>query len=161
VDTSPQPPPLRPPSGIFSSRCDDKGRVRLPKEFEEYLKTLPDPDFFVTSIDQGSVVRVYPMAVWDENKKVFEHFEEDPEGAEDFAYMADYFGGVSQIDGQGRVLVPPVLRRQAGIEDRKVFVRFYNSAVEIYSEAESEKRLKRASEAYPANVKALRRKGLK
>ena len=160
METPPQ-PPLRPPLGIFSSRCDEKGRVRLPNEFQAYLKTLPDPDFFVTSIDNGCVVRVYPMAVWDENRKVIDSDGEDPEGAEDFAYMADYYGGVSQIDGQGRVLVPPVLRRKAGIEEQKVFLRFYNSAVEIYSEAESEKRLQRAGESYVEKVKALRRKGLK
>ncbi len=161
MESSSQLPSQRPPLGIFSSRCDEKGRVRLPKEFEDFLRALPEADFFVTSIDGGSVVRVYPIAVWEENKKILESFEEDPDAAEDIAYMADYWGGLSQIDGQGRVLVPPVLRRQAAIENQKVFVRFYNGAVEIYSEAESEKRLKRASEAYAANIKALRRKGLK
>jgi MraZ protein len=147
--------------GIYPSRCDDKGRVRLPKEFEEYLRTLPDPEYFVTSIDGGSVVRVYPIETWRQNASILENYEEDPDAAEDIAFMADYWGAVSGIDGQGRVLVPPVLRRQAGIEDQKVFVRFYNSAVEIYSEAESERRLQRATEAVAANLKALRRKGLK
>jgi MraZ protein len=156
-----QTPLARPPLGIYPSRCDDKGRVRLPKEFEEYLRTLPDPEYFVTSIDGGSVVRVYPIETWRQNAGILENYEEDPDAAEDIAFMADYWGAVSGIDGQGRVLVPPVLRRQAGIEDQKVFVRFYNSAVEIYSEAESERRLQRATEAVAANLKALRKKGLK
>jgi MraZ protein len=156
-----QAPPARPPLGIYPSRCDDKGRVRLPKEFEEYLRTLPDPEYFVTSIDGGSVVRVYPIETWRQNASILENYEEDPDAAEDIAFMADYWGAVSGIDGQGRVLVPPVLRRQAGIEDQKVFVRFYNSAVEIYSEAESERRLQRATEAVAANLRALRKKGLK
>jgi DNA-binding transcriptional regulator/RsmH inhibitor MraZ len=75
--------------------------------------------------------------------------------------MADFWGGLTPIDSQGRVLIPPVLRRQAGIEDQKVLVRWFNSAVEIYSEPESQKRLERASQALAANLKALRRKGLK
>jgi DNA-binding transcriptional regulator/RsmH inhibitor MraZ len=104
---------------------------------------------------------VYPIQTWRQNASILENYEEDPDAAEDIAFMADYWGAVSGIDGQGRVLVPPVLRRQAGIEDQKVFVRFYNSAVEIYSEAESERRLQRATEAVAANLKALRKKGLK
>jgi MraZ protein len=155
------PPPLRPPVGIFSSRCDDKGRCRLPKEFEDFLRASPDGQFFVTSIDGGSVIRVYPISVWEENKKILEGFEEDPEAGEDISYMADFWGGLTPIDSQGRVLIPPVLRRQAGIEDQKVLVRWFNSAVEIYSEPESQKRLERASQALAANLKALRRKGLK
>ncbi len=154
-------PPPRPPVGIFASRCDEKGRCRLPKEFEDFLRTFPEDQFFVTSIDGGSVVRVYPIPVWEENKKILESFEEDPDAGEDISYMADYWGGLSPIDSQGRVLIPPVLRRKAGIEDQKVFIRYFNSAVEIYSEAESQKRLERASQALAANLKALRRKGLK
>jgi DNA-binding transcriptional regulator/RsmH inhibitor MraZ len=161
VETSPdQVNPSQPPLGIYSSRCDDKGRIRLPKEFEEFLGTFPDPRFFVTSLD-GRIGRIYPIQTWRENEKVFEEYEEDPQAAEDIGYVADRWGGVSGIDGQGRMLVPPDLRRKIEIEDSKVFMRFYRGAVEIYSEAESERRMQRATEALAANLPALRKKGLK
>jgi len=150
----------RPPLGIYTSRCDDKGRLRLPKEFEDFLRTFPEPEFFVTSLD-GSIARIYPIRTWMENQKVLADFEEDPAMAEDQGFLADHWGGVSTIDAQGRILVPPVLRRKIGIEDQKVNVRFYRSAVEVYSEAESERRLERAMNAPPASRTALLRKGLK
>lgn len=153
-------PPAQPPLGIYSSRCDDKGRVRLPKEFEDFLRTFAEPQFFVTSLD-GSIGRIYPIQAWRENEKIFEEYDEDPQAAEDIRFLADHWGGLSTIDGQGRVLVPPDLRRKIEIEDKKVFLRFFKGAVELYSEAESERRLARASEALAANLPALRKKGLK
>jgi DNA-binding transcriptional regulator/RsmH inhibitor MraZ len=152
--------PARPPLGIFSSRCDDKGRVRLPKEFEDFARVFPEQEFFVTTFD-GDIGRIYPISTWMANEKVFEEFEEDPQAAEDLRFLADHYGASSAIDGQGRILVPPGLRRKLGIENQKVLLRFYNGAIDIYSEAVAEKRLARAIEAAPKYLPALRKRGLK
>jgi DNA-binding transcriptional regulator/RsmH inhibitor MraZ len=159
-ETQPQVNPARPPLGIFSSRCDDKGRVRLPKEIEDFAKTFSEHEFFVTTFD-GDIGRIYPISTWLANEKIFEEFEEDPQAAEDMRFLADHFGATSTIDGQSRILVPPDLRRKLGIENQKVFLRFYNGAIDIYSEAVSEKRLARAIEAAPKYLPALRKRGLK
>jgi DNA-binding transcriptional regulator/RsmH inhibitor MraZ len=150
----------RPPLGIYTSRCDEKGRLRLPKEFEEFLRTFPEPEFFITSLD-GCIARIYPIRTWMENEKVLAGFDENPKAARDIAFLAHYWGGVSMIDGQGRVLVPPVLRRKLEIEEQKVNLRFYKGAVEVYSEAESERRLERATAAVADNLEALEKRGLK
>ena len=155
-----QPNPARPPLGIYSSRCDDKGRVRLPREFEEFVKTFPEQEFFVTTLD-GAIGRIYPIQVWMENEKILAEYTEDPQAAEDVAFVAHYWGSMSGVDGQARVLVPPGLRRKLEIEDQKVNLRFYNGAIDIYSEAASEKRLQRATEAAPTSLPALRKVGLK
>jgi len=161
VEESPsQPNPARPPLGIYSSRCDDKGRVRLPREFEEFVKTFPEQEFFVTTLD-GAIGRIYPIQVWMENEKILAEYTEDPQAAEDVAFVAHYWGSMSGVDGQARVLVPPGLRRKLEIEDQKVNLRFYNGAIDIYSEAASEKRLQRATEAAPTSLPALRKVGLK
>jgi len=161
VEESPSHPnPARPPLGIYSSRCDDKGRVRLPREFEEFVKTFPEQEFFVTTLD-GAIGRIYPIQVWMENEKILAEYTEDPQAAEDVAFVAHYWGSMSGVDGQARVLVPPGLRRKLEIEDQKVNLRFYNGAIDIYSEAASEKRLQRATEAAPTSLPALRKVGLK
>jgi MraZ protein len=155
-----QPGSARPPIGIYSSRCDDKGRVRLPKEFEEFVKTFPEQQFFVTTLD-GDIGRIYPIQVWMENEKILAEYTEDPQAAEDVAFMAHYWGSVSGIDGQARILVPPGLRRKLEIEDQKVNLRFYRGAIDLYSEAASVRRLQRATEAAPTSLPALRKRGLK
>jgi DNA-binding transcriptional regulator/RsmH inhibitor MraZ len=150
----------RPPIGIFTSRCDEKGRLRLPKEIEDFLRTFPDPEFFITTLNLN-IARIYPIRVWMENENVLSGFDQDPDAAEDIAFLAHYWGAVSTIDAQGRVLVPPGLRRKLGIEDQKVNLRFYNGAVDVYNETESERRLGRATEALGANLPTLRKRGLK
>jgi len=158
--TPTQPGPNRPPLGIYTSRCDDKGRLRLPKEFEDFVRTFPEQEFFVTTLD-GDIGRIYPIAVWMENEKVLAEYSEDPQAAEDIAFMAHYWGAVSTLDGQGRILAPPGLRRKLEIENEKVNLRFYNGAIDIYSEAASERRLQRATESAASNLTALRKRGLK
>jgi bifunctional DNA-binding transcriptional regulator/antitoxin component of YhaV-PrlF toxin-antitoxin module len=96
-----------------------------------------------------------------DNENVLAGFDENPDAARDIAFLAHYWGGVSTIDGQGRVLVPSELRRKLAIEDQKVNLRFYKGAVEVYTEAESERRLARATEALGANLTTLEKRGLK
>ncbi len=134
--------------------------MRLPKEFEEYAKTFAEQQFFVTSLD-GDIGRIYPIEVWRENLRILAEYTDDPQAAEDIAYIADTWGSVSGLDSQGRILVPPALRRKLEIEDRKVNLRFYNGAIDLYSEAAHEKRLQRATAAAAAALPALRKAGLK
>lgn len=148
------------PQGIYSTHVDQKGRLKLPTDFLDFLRTFPEQQYFITTLD-GDTARVYTAEVWRANKKILAEYTEDPQAAEDIAFLADYYGGVSGVDAQGRVLVPPVLRRKLGIENQTVYVRFFNDAVDVYSEAVSEKRLGRATEAMATNLPALRKKGLK
>lgn len=155
-----QPKPTQPPLGIYTSRCDEKGRLRLPKEFEDFMRSFPDPEFFVTSLD-GNIGRIYPIQTWRSNLQTLENDPDDQALAESAQYLADHFGSVAVIDSQGRILVPPVLRRQLGIENEKVQVRYYRGAVEIYSDAEAQRRLEHAMQTVPPRIHELRRKGLK
>lgn len=133
--------------------------MRLPKEIEDFLRKCPDPEFFVTSLD-GNIARIYPIRTWMENEKVLAGFTKDPKAARNIAFMAHYWGGVTTIDGQGRILIPPALRRKLAIEDQKVNVQFYKGAVEVYSEAESERRMASAMVGLDGNLDALEREGL-
>ncbi len=149
----------RQPLGVYTSRCDDKGRLRLPKELEDFLRTWPEPEYFITSLD-GAIARIYPIRTWMENEKVLAGFKENPKAGRDIAFLAHHWGGVSMIDAQGRVLVPQELRKKLQIEDQKVNLRFYKGAVEVYSEAESDRRLASAMEAMAAHLDELEKQGL-
>jgi MraZ protein len=149
----------RQPLVVFSSRCDDKGRLRLPKELEDFLRTFPEPEFFITSLD-GRIARIYPIRTWMENEKVLAGFKKNPKAGKEIAFLAHYWGGMSTIDSQGRILMPQELRRKLGIEDQKVNLQFYNGALDVYSEKESEQRLASATQALEANLDELEKEGL-
>src|SRR5580658_292644 len=94
-----------PPLGIFTAKCDEKGRLKLPAEFVAYLKTLDVEKVFITTVDM-KIARIYPKRTWESNQNLFESAGDDAEVAEDVAFIANLFGAYSEIDGNGRVLVP-------------------------------------------------------
>lgn len=151
---------MEPPHSIAQARVDDKGRLKLPSEFLEYLKKLGVDKVFITSLDR-EVARIYPIAVWKRNENFFGNAGDLAELAEDVAYIAKVFGGDSEIDAQGRVLLPAALRRELSLESQPVFLDCYNGRINVAGKAVHEARYHRAMANLSEKVKTLEKKGLK
>ncbi len=149
-----------PPLGIFQARCDDKGRLKLPANFIEYLKALGVDQVFITTVDM-KLARIYPRKVWEGNRNLFENAGDDAEIAQDVDFIANLFGGDSDVDAQGRVLIPTELRRKLEIESQPVWIHFYNGRINVFGKKIYEERMQRALVNLPDKVKALEKKGLK
>ena len=143
-----------------TARVDEKGRLKLPANFLRYLKSTGVEIVFITTLDLR-VARVYPISVWESNEKVFETAGGDAETAEDVALIADEMGAESEIDAQGRILLPAILRRQLEIEAAPVWLHYYNGGITVFGEKVYEQRKSRAVENLGAKVKTLATKGLK
>lgn len=61
---------IEPPHSIIQARVDDKGRLKLPAEFWEYLKQLGVEKVFITTVDL-QLARIYPIPVWKSNENFF------------------------------------------------------------------------------------------
>ena len=157
---APMAPYVEPPHYIAQTRVDDKGRLKLPAEFLEYLKKLSVERVFVTTIDKR-IVRLYPISVWKTNENLFENAGDDAETAEDVAYVAKHYGGDSDIDSQGRVLIPSLIRSLLELESQTVFVDHYHGRINVSTKAVHEEKLNRAFANLNDKVKALEKKGLK
>jgi MraZ protein len=145
---------------MFPGRLDDKGRLKLPVAFQQYLGALPEKKLFVTSLDRR-IAQIYPMTVWRENEKFFENFRENPRMAKNIAFNAADLGADAEMDSQGRVVFPPELRRELGIENQGVRLYAYKGRIEVLSEAIYQERRKQASESPEESVETLERAGLK
>ncbi|MFZ3201333.1 MAG: division/cell wall cluster transcriptional repressor MraZ [Candidatus Acidiferrales bacterium] len=97
--------------GSHLATVDEKGRVKIPAEYlAELHKT--GKKFYVTSAS-GDHARVYPMKVWEEiERKLAKRSSYNPV-KQKFLARANYYGQVVEVDGQGRILIPPVLRESA------------------------------------------------
>src|SRR5258705_9013214 len=104
---------------MYPARVDDKGRLKLPVCFQEYFSALTEKKLFVTSLDRR-IGQIYPIAVWRENKKFLNDHRQNPKAASRISFNADDMGADSEMDGQGRVLLPPEMRRELGIENESV-----------------------------------------
>ena len=79
----------------------------------------------------------------------------------DLAFVANHYGEESEIDGQGRVLIPTTLRRELGLEKDDVHLVFYRQRVEVFGSKVYEQRLEAARADLAAKLKALEKKGLR
>ena len=151
---------MEPPHSIAQARVDDKGRLKLPAEFLEYLKKLSVDKVFITTVDR-ELARIYPISVWKANENLFANAGDLAELAEDVAYVAKVFGGDSEIDAQGRVLMPAALRRELALESQTVYLDCYNGRINVAGKTVHEERINRAFANLGEKVKTLEKKGLK
>jgi transcriptional regulator MraZ len=152
--------PVEAPRGMYPGRLDDKGRLKLPAQFQHFFNSLTEKKFFVTSLDRR-IAQIYPMTVWRENEKFFETYRENPAVAQDVAFTANDLGADGEMDSQGRILFNPELRRELGLEDQALHLFSYKGRVQVLTEAIYQERRQRASKAASDNVEMLERAGLK
>jgi MraZ protein len=100
--------------GSASARIDDKGRLKIPTQFRGLVRDQTGAEVFVTSLT-GECVRIYPMAVWlAVEQKVLEMPSNLPARLK-FLDRVNYYGLEGELDGQGRVVISPLLREHAAI----------------------------------------------
>jgi len=148
------------PLGISQARCDDKGRLKLPANFVEYLKALKVDRVFITTLDM-KLARIYPKRLWESNRNFFGNAGENAKIAQDVAFIANLFGAESEIDAQGRVLVPTELRRKLEVESAPVWMEFFNDRINVYPKRAYEERMQRALVELENKVELLETRGLK
>jgi DNA-binding transcriptional regulator/RsmH inhibitor MraZ len=149
-----------PPLGIFTAKCDDKGRLKLPVEFVTYLKALDVDKVFITTVDL-KLARIYPKQTWESNQNLFSSAGDDAETAQDVAFIANLYGAYSEIDTNGRILVPTELRRKLEIEGQTVWLDYYNGRINAFGKQVYDERMQRALVNLGEKVKTLEKKGFK
>jgi MraZ protein len=100
--------------GSAPARIDDKGRLKVPTLFRADIQDHRGPDVFVTSI-KGDCVRIYPMSVWLELERKLSAMPSNHPSRIRFLAAVNYFGQPSELDVQGRIVIPPQLRTSAAI----------------------------------------------
>ena len=107
--------------GSSSARIDDKGRLKVPTIFRAVIQDMHGPDVFVTSLT-GECVRLYPFPTWLEIERKLLQMPGSHPSRLKFLDRVNYYGQASELDGQGRVVIPPQLRSSASIVgDVRVF----------------------------------------
>lgn len=97
--------------GNCPAKVDEKGRLKIPSVFLDELKEFGN-QFYITSTT-GETARIYPMKVWSEIEDKLAQLPSTHVAKQKFLLRTSYFGQQAELDGQGRVLLPPVLRESA------------------------------------------------
>ena len=97
--------------GNCPAKVDEKGRLKIPAVFLDALKEFGN-QFYITS-PTGETARIYPMKVWGEIEDKLAKLPSTHPVKRKFLLRTSYFGQAVEMDGQGRVLLPAVLREAA------------------------------------------------
>jgi MraZ protein len=112
--------------GEYNHTVDPKGRLIVPAKFREQLG-----DEFVVTKGLDGCLFVYPSEEWHDVEEKFCNISTTGKDARKFARF--FFAGAAdvELDKQGRVLLPPVLREYAGLHKDVVLAGVLNH-VEIW-----------------------------
>jgi MraZ protein len=98
--------------GNSPAKIDDRGRLKIPNGFRSLIEEEHGRDLFVTSL-HGDSVRLYPMTVWVAIEKRLSQIPSTHPSRLKFLDRVNFYGQASEIDTQGRVVIPPRLRESA------------------------------------------------
>lgn len=98
--------------GNHITRVDEKGRLKLPAEFKRQVDEQYGGQFYITSRD-GKVAEIYPMREWEKFEAKLSEIPSFSQPKKKLLKRLNYYGQTAEMDGQGRVLLPQILREQA------------------------------------------------
>jgi MraZ protein len=101
--------------GNHPTRVDEKGRLKVPAEFKRLIDEKYGTQFYITSLD-GRVAQVYPFEEWQRIEEKLAKLSNFNPTKKKFLNRTNYYGQVVEIDGQGRLLMPALLRDTARIQ---------------------------------------------
>ena len=100
--------------GNHPTRVDEKGRLKVPAEFKRVIDEKYAQKFYITSLD-GIVAQVYPFEEWERIEQKLAALSTYNPTKKKFLTRTNYYGQVVEMDVQGRLLVPQILREVAQI----------------------------------------------
>jgi len=101
--------------GNYTARIDVKGRLKVPTQFRRLIEEKhgkDGKDFYITSLT-GECVRIYPLPEWELIEQRLSLLPTMDPARRKFLDRTNYYGQQASIDGQGRLLVHPLLRKSA------------------------------------------------
>ncbi len=102
--------------GNCPTRVDEKGRLKVPADHKRVLdEKYGSQKFYITSLD-GKIAQIYPMEEWERIEQKLAALPTFNATKQKFLDRTNYYGQVVEMDGQGRLLIPGLLRESANIK---------------------------------------------
>ena len=126
--------------GNYTARVDEKGRLKIPTAFRRYIEEkYSTAEVYITSLD-GDCARIYPLPEWESIEQRLALLPSMDPARRKFLDRTNYYGQQASVDGQGRVLIHPLLRKSAGVVG-DVAVLGYLTYLEVWELERFERRL--------------------
>lgn len=100
--------------GNQPAKVDAAGRLKLPEKFRGTVLEIYGPEFYVTSKD-GEQAELWPLKEWEKIEVALAAMPSS-KAKKRLLDATSYYGQQVEMDAQGRVLIPQLLREKAGLK---------------------------------------------
>jgi MraZ protein len=101
--------------GNHPAKVDEKGRLKLPAAFKQLLEAQNATQFYITSAD-GKSAEIWPLPEWEKRERALAEFSTLDDAVQKYLNLTSYYGQQVEMDNQGRVLMPQILRGKATLD---------------------------------------------
>lgn len=120
-------------TGSHAINMDSKGRMSIPTRIRESLAASCEGRLVLTAHTEERCLLVYPEPAWQEKLPTIERLPMLDPAARRIQRLWIGYATPVEMDGNGRILVPPTLRTYAGLEKKLMLVGLGNK-MELWDE---------------------------
>lgn len=111
--------------GNYTARIDDKGRLKIPAHFKRKIEEKYGSEIYVTSLT-GQSVQIFPLREWEIIEQKIALLPTNEAARRIYMTATSFYGQESEIDNQGRILIQPLLRKEAAVYGEVSVLGFLN-----------------------------------
>ncbi len=127
--------------GNHPAKIDEKGRLKMPAAFKQQMDAQNVAQFFVTSTT-GKRAEIYPMPEWEKKEQLLARASALDPAVEEYLNVVNYYGQQVEMDNQGRLLLPQILRGKAQLDaEVNVNVMGMGAFLAVYNQANFEQEM--------------------
>ncbi|MFI4937760.1 MAG: division/cell wall cluster transcriptional repressor MraZ [Candidatus Berkiellales bacterium] len=108
--------------GVSELSLDEKGRLAVPIRYRELLKLQANGQCIITIDTEERCLLIYPMTEWEKIEKQIEALPSFNPLARRVQRLLIGHATEANLDGNGRMLVPPPLRDYASLQKEIVLI---------------------------------------
>ena len=86
--------------------------MKIPTDLRRRFQDQYGTEVFITSV-LGDCVMIYPLSVWEELEARLASLPSTDRTKQRYLERVNYYGQQTNLDAQGRVVIPPLLRESA------------------------------------------------
>jgi MraZ protein len=101
--------------GNHPAKVDPKGRLKMPAAFKLLVDAQYVVQFYVTSTD-GESAQIWPLPEWEKQEALLAESSTMDAAVEKYLNLTSYYGQQVEMDSEGRILLPQILRGKAKLD---------------------------------------------
>lgn len=119
--------------GVHYINLDAKGRMAMPTKYRDALNTSDDGQLIATIDIQTRCLLIYPLSEWEDIEQKLQKLPSLNAGTRRLKRLMLGHASELELDGNGRILLPSVLRDYANLE-KKLVLAGQGEKFELWSE---------------------------